>query len=538
VVTGKSGGYSDSLSGLIFFLLLGKFYQGKTYQALSFERDYKSYFPVAVTKITEQNKEEILLLSEIQLGDRLMIRNKELIPADCILEDGLAMIDYSFVTGESNPVKKQKGDFIYAGGRQTGGAITIKVDKEVEQSHLTKLWNEDENEKNQKAKLSSLVDKISEYFTITVILIAALGFAYWAYQGVWETAIFVFTAVLIVACPCALALSIPFTFGNTMSIFGNLGLYIKNLDVIERLHQVNTIVFDKTGTITKPDIASLSFNGAELSNDELSAIMSVAKQSTHPLSSILAKYYENYEYYKPEHFVEMEGRGSYGTSHALNIKLGSEEYVTNKESENKKEKTSRVYLSINDVYKGFWEISNTYRDGLDTIINDLKSNFDLYLLSGDNDAEKEKLSKYFSDDKMLFNQKPQDKKDFIAQLQTKGKTVLMTGDGLNDAGALMQADVALTVADDVYHFSPAGDAILEAKQFYKLSKFIRFTAISLKIVKVSFAISFFYNVIGIAFALSGYLSPVIAALLMPISSISVVSFATFVTRFMGRNLKK
>jgi len=537
VFTGKSGGYSDSLSGLIFFLLLGKFYQGKTYQALSFERDYKSYFPVAVTKINEDNTEEILLLNEIQLGDRLMIRNKELIPADCILEEGLAMIDYSFVTGESNPVKKQKGDFIYAGGRQTGAAITIKVDKEVEQSHLTKLWNEDENEKNQKAKLSSLVDKISEYFTISVILIAVSGFSYWAYQGVWETAIFVFTAVLIVACPCALALSIPFTFGNTMSIFGNLGLYIKNLDVIERLHQVNTIVFDKTGTITKPDISSLSFKGKDLSKDELSAIMSVAKQSTHPLSTIVAKYYADYEYHKPEHFVEMAGRGSFATSNGLDIKLGSEEYVTNKESSDKQEKSSRVYLSINDDYKGYWEISNIYRDGFEDIISELKQKFDLYLLSGDNDAEKKTLKHYFDEDKMLFNQKPQDKKDFIAQLQKQGKAVLMTGDGLNDAGALMQADVALTVADDVYHFSPAGDAILEAKQFHKLSKFIAFTATSLKIVKVSFAISFFYNVIGIAFALSGYLSPVIAALLMPISSISVVSFATFVTRFMGRRLK-
>ena len=213
VISGEGGGYSDSLSGLIFFLLLGKFYQGKTYQALLFERDYKSYFPVAVTKISA-DKEESILLSEIEIGDELLIRNKELIPADCILEDGFAMIDYSFVTGESDPVKKIKGDFIYAGGRQTGGAITIKIDKEVEQSHLTKLWNEDESAKTQKANLSSIVDRIGEYFTLIIVLIAILGFSVWAYWGEIETAIFVFTAVLIVACPCALALSIPFTYGN------------------------------------------------------------------------------------------------------------------------------------------------------------------------------------------------------------------------------------------------------------------------------------------------------------------------------------
>jgi Cu+-exporting ATPase len=194
---------------------------------------------------------------------------------------------------------------------------------------------------------------------------------------------------------------------------------------------------------------------------------------------------------------------------------------------------SRVYLSINEKFKGFWEISNQYRDGFETIISNLSKNFDLYLLSGDNDAEKETLSNYFQEDHLLFNQKPQDKKDFIAKLQRSGKVVLMTGDGLNDAGALMQSDVALTVADDVYHFSPAGDAILEAKQFYKLSEFIKFTSKSLRIVKISFAISFFYNIIGISFALSGYLSPVVAAILMPVSSISVVAFATFYTRYKG-----
>lgn len=531
VISGTGGGYSDSLSGLIFFLLLGKFYQGKTYRALSFERDYKSYFPVAVTKV-EAQKEESILLSEISIGDCILIRNKELIPADCILKDGVAMIDYSFVTGEANPVKKEKGDFIYAGGRQTGGAITVKVEKEVEQSHLTKLWNEDESSKSPKATLASLVDKVSEYFTVIIVLIAALGSAFWFYQGQIETAVFVFTAVLIVACPCALALSIPFTFGNTMRIFGNAGLYIKNTDVIERMKQVDTIVFDKTGTITQPDQSSITFVGEDLTEIQQQAVMAIAKQSTHPLSSALAHYYSHHDYLKPEHFVEMSGRGTYGTVSGLNIKMGSEEYVKDQSTE-VEEKSSRVYLSIDEKYLGYWEISNQYRKGFEKIIQQLASKFDLYLLSGDNDSEKENLEQYFSSDKLLFNQKPQDKKDFISNLQAQGKVVLMTGDGLNDAGALMQADVALTVADDVYHFSPAGDAILEAKQFYKLFNFIQFTSTSLLIVKISFGISFFYNLIGISFALFGMLSPVIAAILMPISSISVVAFATFVTRYMG-----
>ena len=251
-------GYCDSLSGLIFFLLVGKWYQGKTYEALSFERNYKSYFPIAVTKINKQFEESILL-EKIEVDDELIIRNKELIPADSILMEGEGRIDYSFVTGESNPVMKKRGDFIYAGGRQMGGIVKIKVEKLVSQSHLTKLWNQDRTYEKPSDTLKSLSDKISKYFTLIIIAIATSGFAFWMVKGDTHTAIFVFTAVLIVACPCALALSIPFTFGNTMRIFGKNGLYIKNTSVIERLSHIDTIVFDKTGTLTKPNENNIEF---------------------------------------------------------------------------------------------------------------------------------------------------------------------------------------------------------------------------------------------------------------------------------------
>ncbi len=535
VFFGSGQGYSDSLTGLIFFLLLGKFYQGKTYQALSFDRDYKSYFPIAVTKI-DGDIESSVLLNEIKKDDTILIRNKELIPTDAILVEGNALIDYSFVTGEANPVNKKIGDFIYAGGRQTGGVIKVKTEKEVKQSHLTKLWNQTQDKQTKKS-LTSLVDKISEYFTLSVISLAILGLVFWFFKGEISTGLFVFTAVLIVACPCALALSIPFTVGNTMRMFGNSGLYIKNSEVIERLTKIDTIVFDKTGTITKPDETNIKFEGA-LNNEEISAIKSLVKQSTHPLSNSIYNFYKNAKYLNPEHFVEMSGRGIFGKVNNFEIRIGSEEFVKGEENIIKKENNSTVvHIEINNKYKGFWSISNKYRDGFDNIINDLKQEFELYLLSGDNDSEKTHLIKYFNENNIIFNQKPQDKKDFIENLQKQGKTVLMTGDGLNDAGALMQSDVALTVADDVYHFSPAGDAILEAKSFKKLSKFIKFTHTSMSIVKISFAISFVYNILGIAYALSGNLSPVFAAILMPISSISVVTFATFVTRFIGnRNI--
>ena len=524
-------GYCDSLSGLIFFLLVGKWFQSKTYEALSFERNYKSYFPIAVTKINKQIEESILL-ENIEVNDELIIRNKELIPSDSVLTEGEGQIDYSFVTGESNPVIKKQGDFIYAGGRQMGGIIKIKVQKAVNQSHLTQLWNQDKSYEKPTDSLKTLSDKIGQRFTIIIIIIALAGFAFWFWKGDLHKAIFVFTSVLIIACPCALALSIPFTFGNTMRIFGRAGLYIKNTDVIERLSHITSVVFDKTGTLTRPNENRVDYSGEPLTPDESAAVFSLVRQSTHPLSNAVAAGFTNLEYTTPEHFVEVAGRGIFGKVNRINLKIGSEEYVCG--TTTAELKSSVVFVSVNEKVKGHFTVTNQYREGFEQVLHTLKGRFKLYMISGDNDAEAQNLSAWFEPDNLLFNQKPGDKAAFVQQLQQKGEIILMTGDGLNDAGALMQADVALTVADKAYHFSPASDAVLEASQFARLARFIGFTKTALNIVKLSFVISFFYNVIGVSIALTGQLSPVIAAVLMPISSVSVVAFATFVTRLAGR----
>jgi Cu+-exporting ATPase len=532
VFTHSGPGYSDTLSGFLFFLLLGRAYQSKTYQSLSFDRDYKSYFPVAVTKITD-GKEESTLLKDIQVDDKLLIRSKELIPADSVLEEGTALIDYSFVSGESTPVVKKAGEFVYAGGIQTSGNITIKVDKEVTQSHLTQLWNQSDDKNSNTKSLTSIIDKLSVYFTVSIILIALIAFFIWLQLGDFGTAILVLTSVLIVACPCALAMSMPFTFGSTMRIFGSKGLYIKNTAVIEKLTKINTLVFDKTGTLTKPDENNINFVGIALSDKEIQYVHSIAKQSTHPLSQAIAKNYTNLSPLEVSGFIEVLGRGIFGMVEGRRIKLGSQEYVSNS-SGNEQLKGSQVYLAINDEVKGYFTINNKYREGFESLIHKLSHYFRLYLLSGDNESERSTLARYFRDDRIYFNQKPQDKMDFIKSLQSQGRNVLMTGDGLNDAGAFMQSDVALSIADDIYHFSPAGDAIIDAAKFRELYKFIKFARQSMVIVKLSFAISLLYNIIGLSIAVTGNLSPVVAAILMPVSSISVVAFATFATRLVAK----
>jgi Cu+-exporting ATPase len=541
VISGGGPGYSDSLSGLIFFLLVGKWYQGKSYEALSFERNYKSWFPIAVTKLNKQ-VEESILLEKVEPGDILLIRNRELIPADAALLEGAGLIDYSFVTGESTPAVKNPGDFLYAGGRQVGGIIKIRVEKEVVQSHLTHLWNQDKTYEKPGDNLKNLTDRVSKYFTIIVIAIAFSGFAWWMINGNLHTAVYVFTAVLIIACPCALALSAPFTFGNTMRIFGRKGLYIKNSGVIERLSHINTIVFDKTGTLTQPNETSVNYTGREMIQEEKNAIYSLSRQSPHPMSMAVTSHLEGCEYSAPDHFVEVEGRGVFGKVNGLTIRYGSSEFVTGNNDEKEVASslvdeftpTSLVFISINESFAGTFRISNKYRENIGKVMQSLREKYELYLLSGDNSAEKENLKSYFRSGHLHFNQKPQDKAGFVKRLQQEGKIVLMTGDGLNDAGALMQSDVALTIANKAYQFSPASDAVLEAGKFGLLGKFIGFSHTARRIVHISFAISSLYNLVGIGIALSGALSPVVAAILMPASSVSAVAFATFATRLAGK----
>jgi P-type Cu+ transporter len=535
VFTGNGIGYMDSLAGLLFFLLIGKWYQGKTYEALSFERDYKSWFPVAVTLIRDQ-LEEIIPIKNLKKGDRILVRNMELIPADSRIVSGAGNIDYSFVTGEAMPVARKEGEFIFAGGRQVGSSIELTVEKEVEQSYLTQLWNQ-KAEKDELHSLKNTINNVSQYFTAAVLFIAFVSFFYWLKADGLGTAVYVFSSVLIIACPCALALTVPFTFGSTMRVFGRAGFYLKNTEVIEQLHRASTIVFDKTGTITLNRKVSIAFHGQDLSMEDNQLVRSAVRQSSHPLSSALNDFLLEHPAISPQSFDEVPGMGISALVNGVRINAGSREFVQGVQ-EHETTTESRVYISINNEQKGYYSISNSYREGLQQVISRLGQKYELHLISGDNDSERNNLRTVFGIDAQLhFNQTPTDKKHYVNTLKSKGHRVLMVGDGLNDAGALAESHAGISIADDVFSFSPACDAILESARFAQLDRFLMFTRSSFRVIRASFALSFFYNVIGLSFAVSAMLSPLIAAILMPVSSISVVAFATFSIQIMGRELK-
>lgn len=528
-------GFFDSLAGLIFFLLIGKFFQQKTYDFLSFERDYKSYFPIAITKINKEGNEETIQVYDIEKGDRILIRNQELIPVDGILINGKAKIDYSFVTGESQNVSKQSGDKLFAGGKQIAGVIELEVLKSVEQSYLTQLWSNDVFNKNKEDGFINITNNISKHFTIAILTIAIIATTYWLFVDI-SKAMNVFTAVLIIACPCAIALSAPFTFGNLLRIFGKLKFYIKNASVIEQLAQIDTVIFDKTGTITSNKNNNAEYDGELLSDKESLVLKNSLRGSNHPLSRTLYNILEENNIVTLDTFEEHIGKGIEAKHENINLKIGSASFVGNL-----KEATvlnTTVHISSNDTYKGKYTFYNSYRKGVSKLFNQLKKHFDIVILSGDNEGELENLKKLLpAKTKLIFNQKPEDKLEFIKYHQSEGAKVLMIGDGLNDAGALAQSNVGIAISEDINVFSPACDAILDASKFKELFHYIKASKSAIKIIKWSFVLSFFYNIIGLYFAVTGQLAPVVAAILMPLSSISIVVFTTIATNFLGRKLE-
>ena len=528
-------GFFDSLTGLIFFMLLGKMFQIKTYSFLSFERDFKSYFPIAITKINADATEESIPVYDIQKGDRLLIRNQELIPVDGILIAEKAEIDYSFVTGEAIPITKKSGDKVFAGGKQIGKVIEMEVLHSVSQSYLTQLWSNDVFQKNVEQKHKTITDRISRYFTPILLLIAFAGFGYWIFTDT-NTAFNVFTAVLIVACPCALALTAPFTTGNVLRILGKKKFYLKNALVIEQLAKVDTIVFDKTGTITTNKKSNISYEGEALSEAHLVVIKNVLRASNHPLSRMLYDFLPDVKKIKINEFEEITGKGILAQIEDVEVKMGSAAFVELLD-EDTRQQTS-VHIKINGVYLGKYVFNNQYREGLAQLFDTLKKGYQIKVLSGDNEGERSTLEALLpKGTELVFNQKPEQKLEFIKNLQQEGKNVMMVGDGLNDAGALAQSNVGISISENVNVFSPACDAILDASEFQKLNYFMKLSKKAITTIKMSFTLSLLYNVVGLSFAVTGNLLPLVAAIIMPLSTITIVSFVTIMSNFYSKRLK-
>ena len=531
ITTGRGDGYFDSMSGLIFFLLGGKLFQQKIFGRLAFDRDYKSFFPLSVTR-REIDRDEQCSLSQLRIGDFLVLRHGELIPADSRLQSGAALIDYSFVTGESAPVEKDPGDHLFAGGRQTGGTILIETVKAVSQSYLTSLWNQKPFQKEKGSDLDTLTNQYSRRFTKIIFTIAIGAALFWSFANP-ANAVNAFIAVLIVACPCALALAAPFALGTAQRLLARQNVYLKNTKVLETLARVDHIVFDKTGTLTAAGAGAVLFFGHPLNAREQEWISALVQDSTHPCAVRIRKSLPA-STQVVRSFSETTGCGMTATINHTRLHMGSRGWL----NENGialpqiDPAGTQVHVAFSGVYRGTYVLTSALRPETADMLEKIDCKF--ALLSGDNEKERALFAPVFGNAQMRFNQSPHDKLNFINELQSQRHTVMMVGDGLNDAGALKQSDVGVAVVENINAFSPASDVIISGDVVPRLDLVLRFAKDCVRVVRWSFVVSALYNIVGIAIAARAQLSPIVCAILMPVSSITVVLFACGATTWAAK----
>lgn len=536
IVLGAGPGYLDSFSGLVFFLLLGKLFQQKTFERLSFDRDYRSYFPISVIRIRGQEHSAVPI-TDLAPGDQILVRNQELVPADAILLGGKAQLDYSFVTGEADPHDIPIKQKVYAGGKQCGGAIELEVIRPVAQSYLVSLWSGWSGAKPNRSASLSLANRVGGWFTYGVLVISAATLVIWLLIDP-ARAFLVSSSVLIVACPCALALSSPFVLGTASRLWGKHGLFVRDVSVIENMFDLDSVVFDKTGTLTQTHDLEVAFSGEPLSPVEQRLVVSLVRHSAHPASRAIALKFGELLSSPVQNFLERAGEGIQGTVEGHVVRIGRAEWAVGA-AEIPGALTSTngtsIHLAIDAKPRGSFLITNLIREGLKGTLSELQKGYELTVLSGDSARDEKRIGKLFDRPvPLLFDRAPHEKCDEIVRMTASRHKVLMLGDGLNDAGALRAATVGIAVTDDTSAFAPACDAIMNGSALSRLPRFLSMARRCHALIYVSFGLSFVYNVIGLSIAVSGHLSPLIAAILMPASSISVVLFAVLSTRGLAR----
>ncbi|MBK8699327.1 MAG: heavy metal translocating P-type ATPase metal-binding domain-containing protein [Saprospiraceae bacterium] len=531
VTTGTGAGYIDSLSGLVFFLLIGKWYQQRSYHYLSFERDYRSYFPISTTRFQNGQMAEVSI-ENINEGDELLIKNNQIIPVDGILVSDNTSIDYSFVTGEENAIVVLQGEKIFAGGKLRDRSMTMVASRKVKNSYLVSLWNDAAFHRNEDV-YQTLTDRLSRYFTLAILLVALAGFVHWV-PASFDKAIKAFTSVLIVACPCAIALTGPFLYGNMLRLLSRRGIFLRNSQVIDKAAGIRHLVFDKTGTVTTQLEKELYYHGKVFTDEERRMVHALAFQSVHPLSMAIEKTLRDSIIEEVSNFYEVDGKGVSCICRGHLVKMGSAAFLglpldTSQET--------RVQIAIDNKVLGYFVFRNQYRDGFAKVVTDLRSSgMGVSLLSGDNDKERQRLEILLgSEVEMRFNHDPHQKMHYIQSLQQKNK-VAMVGDGLNDSGALKQSDLGIVVTEGTNNFTPASDIIFKAEQFSDLASFFQLSRNAHLLIGGAYLIAVLYNVIGLNYAIRAELSPVVAAILMPLSSLTIVGYTVLSSGILVRRM--
>ncbi|MBM3848268.1 MAG: heavy metal translocating P-type ATPase, partial [Verrucomicrobia bacterium] len=460
--TGRGEGYFDSLAGLLFFLLIGRTFQTIIHDRLTFDRGLSDFLPLSSIRLRSDGSEETVAIDALNPGDMIRVRHGEWVPCDSTLAEGPGSFDLSFITGEANAAPIQRGEAVPAGARQVAGSVLLRVSKRVSQGYLASLWQQDAFRRERDDHARSATQRFSQRFTKIVLAVATVSGLFWSFQDP-GMGLETFLAVLIVACPCALALAAPFALGTARRCLTQRGIHLRTVEVLETLAEVNTVVFDKTGTLTLSGAADVKWAGSQITPDIAKRIGLLASQSAHPLAVCIQGAIRNMGFdvamnegdrqagLRVAEFREFTGLGIEAKVDGHKLRMGSARFVGKEpESRELEERQACVHVQIDGKQVGCFVAGLGLRPGVAEVLKALGKDRTTQLLSGDNDHDQDRFRRLFPPSSpLLFRQSPHSKLDHVRSLQAQGRTVMMVGDGLNDAGALRQSDVGVVVLDDL-----------------------------------------------------------------------------------------
>lgn len=549
--------YFESAAMILTLITVGKYLEEKSKnKTRSSLKDLMDLAPKQATVIEDGN-EVLKNVEDVNLGDIILVKPGEHVAVDGVITEGASSVDESVVTGESIPVSKKVGDKVISASVNTTGSFKFKATKVGEDTTISQIIKLVDDANQSKAPIAKLADKISGIFVPTVIVIAIVTFVAWMIiEGDFENSLNFAISVLVISCPCALGLATPVSIMAATGKSAEFGLLFKNAEILENLHKVDTIVMDKTGTITEGN-PKLTDVKTDLDEDEfLKIAASLENSSEHPLSKAIMEYVKekDIDYNESKNFESYSGRGisaEYGDKKyfAGNLDLMKEEKIDVKDYEKfadelASEGKTSMYFANDDEVIGIISVKDLPRESSKRAIDLLHDkDKEVIMLTGDNEKTAEAIRKEIGIDKKFAGLLPQEKNEKIEELQKSGKKVLMIGDGINDAPSLAKANIGMAIGHGTDVAIEASDVVLMRGDLLDVVSAIEISTATIKNIKQNLFWAFFYNAIGIPLA-AGLLyapfgiklSPMFGAFAMSMSSVFVVTNALRLRKFKPRGV--
>lgn len=531
--------YFETSAVLITLILFGKYLETKAKTQTTNALGELLSLQAKEARVIKDNKEMMVPVKDVQVNDNILIKPGEKIPVDGVILKGTTSIDESMLTGESIPVDKQINDKVIGATINQNGAIVIQATQVGNDTALANIIKVVEQAQGSKAPIQRLADQISGYFVPTVIGIALLTFIIWitlVHFGQFEPALVAAISVLVIACPCSLGLATPTSIMVGTGRAAEKGILFKGGQYVEQAQNIDTIVLDKTGTITNGKPVVTDFEG---DNETLQLLASAEYASEHPLAKAIVDYAQtnNINLINTDTFNALPGHGIEASVSQKQVLVGNRQLMTSNNVELSNHIESKMtdwesngktamLIAINGVYQGLIAVADTIKDNAIESIRRLHDmNINVVMLTGDNDNTAQAIAKQVGIDRVIANVLPDEKSAHITHLQKEGKQVAMVGDGVNDAPALVTAAIGIAMGTGTEVAIEAADITILGGDLSLLPKTLSISQLTMRNIRQNLIWAFGYNIAGIPIAALGLLAPWIAGAAMALSSVSVVTNA-------------